>query len=272
MPLRFLLLVLVLLGIPDCALAQSLAVERDPRAVAVLQQSLARLGSMIPRDLVATGSVEITEGSAFERGTVRLLFRGTDQAAEFVDTPEGKRSLVFSRGKVQGGLGRTVTTEATAPPRNARPSSLESALSSQPLYFPLAILREALANSEFAIEEVKGTEGAANQHRVAIKNSFTSKPKLRELGDATTRMLFIDSVTGLPSRFSTDLLAARGNSPRIPIEVDFSDYRDVGGILFPFQIEIFVNGTPWKSLRIENVRLNTGLTDADFSTANGREQ
>lgn len=261
-----------LLSLPFSANCQ--APIREARATAIVQQCLLKMGGAVPGDLVATGTVEITEGSSVESGTIRILFRGTDQAAEFIQTPEGQRSIVFSRGKAGAQPGRPSVNASPAPANNEkdRPISMESGLSQQPLYFPLAILRDALANPEFAIEEVKDAETSGGQHHVRIKNSFVSKPKLKELGDATAKEVWIDPTSGLPSKFTADMMVARGNAPHIPIEVSFTDYRDVGGVLFPFHIEVSINGTPWRVIKVERVALNTGLTDSDFPTNDGRPQ
>jgi hypothetical protein len=53
-------------------------------------------------------------------------------------------------------------------------------------------------------------------------------------------------------------------APRIPIEVFFSDYRNVGGVLYPFSIRKSLNGTPWTTIAIAQVQVNTGLKASDF--------
>lgn len=70
---------------------------RDARALSILQRSFAAMGGRVPSDSTASGTVEIVEGSLRTKGTIRILTRGFDQTAEFIDTPEGVRSAVYSR-------------------------------------------------------------------------------------------------------------------------------------------------------------------------------
>jgi hypothetical protein len=48
--------------------------------------------------------------------------------------------------------------------------------------------------------------------------------------------------------------------------VDYSDYRDVSGFKFPYHV-ILDQGELVLDMKVESVRLNTGLTDADFKLA-----
>ncbi len=52
----------------------------------------------------------------------------------------------------------------------------------------------------------------------------------------------------------------------IPVEVQFSDYRDVNGVEVPFKIQRFFNGTLQLDITLSDVRFNTGLTNSDFVT------
>jgi hypothetical protein len=52
--------------------------------------------------------------------------------------------------------------------------------------------------------------------------------------------------------------------PSFPVEVSFSNYIRVNGVLYPFQINKSFNGTPWETITIQSVAFNTGLTAAQF--------
>jgi hypothetical protein len=45
--------------------------------------------------------------------------------------------------------------------------------------------------------------------------------------------------------------------------VDYSDYRDVNGIMFPYHV-VMDQGELVLDMKVQSVKLNTGLTDADF--------
>jgi hypothetical protein len=212
------------------------------------------MGGTVPADSVATGKVTIVEGSTTETGTIRILTRGLNQTVESIGTAQGSRAEVFSQGRAshkEGGV--------------EKPASLELAASSQSPCFPLIIIAAALDNPEWSFEYL-GLEEFDGQkvHHVRFWNSFASQPKLRQLAEFTTREIWIDARSFLPQRLAYERREAGGEADRIPTEISFADYRDVGGVLYPFRIERSLNGTPWTSINIQTVSLNTNLSEAAF--------
>jgi hypothetical protein len=49
-----------------------------------------------------------------------------------------------------------------------------------------------------------------------------------------------------------------------PLEVYYSDYRDVGGVAIPFQQKRVFSGTPVAELHLTSVQFNVGLSDSEF--------
>ena len=245
----------VLLGLLAClSLAAQQPPPRDPQAILVLQQSVAAMGGVVPSDSVATGNIEIVAGSKTESGTIRTLTRGLDQSAEQIQTQEGNRLLVYSRGgaaDIQGTSSKSL--------------SFELATSSQSPIFPICLVAAALNSPDSAFQYVglETLDGLA-VHHVRLWKTFLSTPQMRHLAEFTVKDLWFDASSGLPRKLAYDRRAASGAEPRIPLEVLFSDYRNVGGVLFPFRIEKSLNGTPWATITIQNVAFNTGLTEADF--------
>ncbi len=74
-------------------------VPRDSQAVALVQQVVAAMRGVVPSDSVATGTIELVAGSKAETGTIRILTRGLDQTAEHIETGEGRRRFLYSRGR-----------------------------------------------------------------------------------------------------------------------------------------------------------------------------
>jgi len=228
---------------------------RDPQALAVLQHSFTAMGGAVPADSVATGNVVLVEGSKTTSGTIRILTRGLDQSAEHMDTPGGRRSLIYSQGQANAVEGTTLSQ-----------FSLELAASSQSPNFPLLLLAGALNNPDAAFQYL-GIEavGTAQAHHLRFWNTFSSSPKLAHLAAFSAKNIWIDIGSGLPIKLTYDRRAGGGAEPRIPIEVHYSDYRNAGGVLYPFLIETKYNGTPWVTTTISSVNLNTGLSEAAFS-------
>ena len=93
---------------------------------------------------------------------------------------------------------------------------------------------------------------------------YASQPDQQFLAAFTVRDIWIDAKTNLPAKIAYSLRAGSGAVPSMAVEVTFSDYRAVSGVLYPFQISESLNGTPWLSITISSVSFNTGLTDSTF--------
>lgn len=228
--------------------------HRDRRALVVLQQSFAVMGGQLPGDSTATGTVDLVEGSTESAGSIQIRTRGLDQASEHLMLREGTRKAIYSH--VRG----------ASEDQNGRPKrSLEWAASSYAPLFPLTLVAVALTNPDFAVEYVGLEEvDAKAAHHIRVQNTFASTPKLKGLSEFTEKHVWIDAVSGLPIKLYCEERSAGGAVPRVPIEVSYADYRNVGGVLYPFQIKKSLNGSPWASITIQHVTLNSGLSEADF--------
>ncbi len=253
-PMRKLLLALLILpaSAPAVLMNAQEEVRHDPQAVLVAAQSIAAMGGSVPTTSVATGAIQLVEGSLEETGTVRILTRGLRDSREELRTPTGFRGRVYARG-VAADLSDSGTKQG----------SLELAATSQTPNFPLPLLAAALQDADVAFEYVGQEEmDGSLTHHIRFWNTY---PELKQLAEASVRDLWIDALTGLPRKVAYDQREASGSAPTVHIEAHYSDYRNVGGVLYPFLIERIYNGTPWATIRIENVVLNTGLSDAEFA-------
>jgi hypothetical protein len=234
-------------------------VIRDPQAATLLQGALRAMGGSVPLDSVATGTAQVVAGSDTQQGTVRILTRGTDQSSEQFQSSSTTGLVAYSRGSAA-----ETTNGAT------RPLSLERSATSQSLCFPLRFLAAGLANPDESFQYI-GPEpmGTQSTQHVLMRDTYASRSTLQSLADFTVYDVWIDSATGLPVRISTVRREGGGSSPRIALDVSYSNYRTIAGTAFPFTVQQSLNGTPWITITIENVQLNTGLTDADFAVAQG---
>lgn len=248
--LRVVPLAAALLAIPVSA--QSLP-KRDPQALAVLQQSFAAMGGGIPNDVVAVGSVSIAAGASTDAGTVRIRVRGFDQSVEELQMPQGTLKRTYSRGRAADHEGKRL--------------SFEAALSSQSVAFPSQIIAQALSDAETSFEYV-GLETSADgvqAHHVRFWRTFATSEKLRPLSPLSTKDLYIDAATSLPARLAYEQRDSHGPGAVVfHVDVVYSDYRTVGGLVFPFRGERFLNGTSWIVTDLKAISLNTGLSDLDF--------
>jgi hypothetical protein len=230
---------------------------RDPQAFALLQASAASLAKTPPSDSVATGTVTLVAGSTTEEGTLRALTKGTAQTVIQVQTSSSNWSVVYSNLFASPGDGTT-----------AKPLYLEQAASSRCVYFPYPVIADLLTNQDAAFAYV-GSEvlGDAPVQHIRGWNTFNSNAPFKFLADFTVIDIWLDAASGLPAQISFVRRTGGGSAPRIPITVAYSSYRNVGGVLYPYQIQESVNGTPWATVTIQSVVFNSGLSDADFPVA-----
>jgi len=228
--------------------------QRDQQALTILNQALAAMASSVPADSSATGTVTIVEGSSTQNGTIQILTRGTAQTAETITSSAGQRAIIYSKDDAKEvGAGQSVN------------APLELIVTDQSPDFPLPLLLSVLNNVDEAIRYI-GQEvlnGESAQH-IQVWNTFASKPRLRELAPFSTKDIWFDSASGLPLKIAYIRQAGQGAVASFRVEVFFSNYNNVGGVLYPFQINKSYNGTPWQTITIQSVSFNTGLTDAQF--------
>jgi len=226
----------------------------DPQAIALLQQSLAAVGGTVPSDSQATGSVVLEAGGRIDEGTIRVVTRGLDQSLEEITAPDVRWTVIFS------GLNATETKGDSS-----ESLPLELAVTSQSAIFPVVVIAAALSNPDAAFEYlgVESLQGVP-AHHLRLWSTFNSNPTLRHLAELTVKEIWIDSASGLPLKLAYERREALGAADRIRVEVFYSDYRDVGGVLYPFRVQKSLQGTPWASISIQSVAFNTGLTIVDL--------
>jgi hypothetical protein len=212
------------------------------------------MGGTAPSDSVATGKIELIEGSSFEVGNFKLLVRGLEQTLEEIQTAQRIRRFVYSHGRASEGNEAGVIE-----------SSFELALSSQNMDFPLPVVASVLANPDAALEYV-GLEklNEIEHHHIRFWLTYPSTLGLRHLEEFSVKHIWIAATTGLPSKLAYEQRAALGPEPPIARGVAYADYRNVGGVLCPYHLEKSLNGTPWATIIIDRVLFNQGLPDATF--------
>jgi hypothetical protein len=229
------------------------AVQRDPQAVALLQASVRAMGGTVPTDSIATGDIVTVAGSLTSTGTIRILTRGTDQSYDEIQTPS-VFALVYSRGRASSIIGGTLSE-----------LPIDLGVTTQSTDFPLPMFAGVLANSDTAFKYIglETLNGNSVQH-IQFWNTFASIPDLQSLASSSLRDVWVNTSSGLPVRVSFKRRSANAPSQSTSIDVSLSEYRNINGVLYPFSIQVALNGTPWATITIQNVTLNNGLDDTNF--------
>lgn len=225
---------------------------KDPLAASLLQQAVRAMGGSVPNDAVSLGTITITAGGATESGQFKCLQRGTNQAVEEVETREGRKQTRYSKG-----------VGAQSDGLETKTSSGELGVSSRPACSPLSLIAEALSDADISIQYVaRETLEGRDAHHIRFWRVYTN-PRLKHLSEYSTRDIWLDGTTGLPLKVSYWISEAVG-APRIAVEFAYSDYANSGGVLFPRTIHKKFNGTPYATILIHTVNVNSGVSEAAF--------
>lgn len=229
---------------------------RDAQAVAVLQITIKAMGGgNVPSDSTATGSITETVGPDLQEGTLQILTRGTDQSSEAISLPNLSQTTIYSNWMAG-------QTAGSAPQQQL---SGQLAMTSQTALYPLPILAGALINLDVSLQYVgqETVDGTLTNH-IRIWNTFASKAYMRPLASFSMHDVWTDAASGLPTRISFTQQSAAGSAFKTLVQLDFSNYQQTSGFVYPYLIKKSLNGTPWLTISIQSVSLNTGLQNSQF--------
>ena len=235
--------------------------QRDPQAVALVQKAVVAMGGVSPSDSTATGTVTIVAGSKTSTGTIRVLTRGTNQTSEQITADAETSSVTFSDGLAATDIGA-----------GAAQLPLEATYTRQSAIFPLPMLAGMLGNPDTAYQYLgSDSVGAEQAQHVRVWDTFASTPYLLTISEYTTFDFWFDASSGLPIKAVFHQQDAGGSAPKLLFELQYLNYESIGGLKYPSSILKSVNGTPWITITVQNVQLQTGLTDSNFPVGQAPE-
>jgi outer membrane lipoprotein-sorting protein len=236
------------------------APTRDPQAVQVLAQALNAAGGVTAltaiQDYTASGTVNYYWGDG-EQGTVVVKGRGTGQFRVDATLPEGVRSWAISNGS--GWVKETDGRTDVILTHNAE--DLGS------LTFPFTFLSSALQDPSMSLVYVGlETAGGIQVHHVRAQMIYAQNADPTGLlAKLSKREFFIDA-TSFRLVSSEDMAHTRDNATVGEVrKVQFSDYRQINGILVPFSIAESIQGQQSETIQINQINFNTGLQDSTFA-------
>ena len=240
-------------GAQQAAPTPAPSAERDPQALAILQQSLEAMGGIQPSDSVATGTVTPVAGGQTNQGTIRILTKGTAESLVQFTMPNSVETTIYANGEAS----QTVNSTQI-------PFPLEPTVTSQAAEFPLPLILALINNPDTSFQYV-GIETLSGESLYHIKtwDSFASLPAFQNLSSFSARDVWIDSNTSLPQRISYTRYPAQGDGGTMT-DVFFTNYLKSSGILYPSAISESLNGTPWATITVQSVAFDTGLSDSNF--------
>jgi hypothetical protein len=234
----------------------------DPQAVALATKALAALtGTVAIKDVTMTGTVTRTAGSDTASGTVTLKALGTTNSRLDLSTSSGTQSEV--RNALNGPSGFWVGTDAVE-----HVMAGHNCMTDAVWFFPALSIVSQITNPN-VIATYVGQEtrnGVSVQHlhfTAALPNVPTTASAF--VLSLTAEEIYLDSTSLLPIAMVFDTHPDNNAAINIPVEVDFSNYQSVSGVLAPLRIQQLLNNSLYLDISIESVTINSGLTESIFA-------
>jgi len=255
----------LLILFPTCIPAQTgataQAVSSDPQAVVLTKQAVLALAAGVPiTDVTLTGSAARIAGSDQQSGTVTLKARGTTQsrvdlafstpAREIHNDPSSADSYFYGSDQTWHSIAsHNCWTDAV-------------------WFFPALSALATVGNPgvQFTYIGQETRNGSAVQHiRVSRQVASKSAAATQLIGHLSTSDFYLDSASLLPVAVAFSVHPDNNASLDIPVEIQFSDYRNVNGMEIPYRIRKLIQNNPSLDIAVSAVTANSGLPDSDFA-------
>jgi hypothetical protein len=252
---------LVLLG-STLLLAQQ--PQSDSQAVAFAAQSIVALTNGIAiTDVTLSGSVTWTGGSNTKTGNATAYGKTNLDSRLDLTLPDGNRSEI--RNSITGApQGAWVDAN-----RNSTPSATQNCWTDAVWFFP-ALTSLSAVNSDPTLVLVyvaaETHNGSSVQHIQSYHYVSSRNPKVTAFTQQVSTVdYYLDSATLIPLSIVFNAHPDNDANTNIPVEVDYSNFQVVSGVIVPFHIVKTWGGTPLVDFTVTSLALNSGLPDSLFS-------
>jgi hypothetical protein len=232
----------------------------DPQAVKLASQSIAALtGGNAINDVTLNGSVTWSGGAAPETGTTTLLASGTGESRMNLTLPSGTRAEIrdASTGVAQG--------QWIAQDGSSGLFAQQNCATDAVWFFPALGSLAAGPNVVLSYIGPETRNGAAVQHiqsYIYQSNPSGITPSPQQL---STMDFYLDATTSLPVSIAFNAHPDNTASANLSVEVDFSNYQALSGVMVPTHIQRALQGNVLVDIVISGASFNTGLPISDFA-------
>jgi hypothetical protein len=243
-------------------LANPLFTQQTSKDVmAILRASIAaQSGKVSVQEVNLTGSAEYIAGSDDE--TAQFSFKGTDAGSTRFDLllSSGTLSEIRANGSSSAGSGGWFRGNG------ARTSFAgHNMLTDSAWCFPLFVVQRFASNGRENVSFV-GTENGLAHFQAYQQAPPGTQSEAAPLVQHLSQMdLFLDPMTFLPAKLSFDVHPDNNALIDIPVVVQFSDYKLLGGVSVPLHIQKYINGTLAIDINVRDGNINSGTQQSDFS-------
>jgi hypothetical protein len=251
---------------PVSLAAQSVATStgvpvRDANAVAAVQRAVVALG----------GAANSQVHNAVVQGTIHDLSTDPKGTGTFIwkDHWGGKRASC-RRESYQGGSTAVFASDDNGKPSrsddgNAKTLPAYVSYSCVAFHLPGVLLSAELVDANYGFRYV-GSAKVNGAPAIHVRSAWETNPFTAIL---TTQDWYFDPNSGLPLRVEYMVADTRNPNYRSTVSIDFGDFRNISGIVIPFQLNGHGVAGDTGIATITDVQLNPGVNASDFNLAAG---
>ncbi len=255
----FLLRSLLVLASSSCLFSQNQPPVSDPQALSLVSQSITALtGGTRIYDVTLNGTATCSNGSGSETANATLMAKGTGESRFDMTLSAGPRSEIRNDGS-SNTLG-----ELLVPDGSILPWGLQNCMVNAVWFFPHLSVLGVTGDSTLIFSYIgqESRNGIAVQHIQSYRYSRADATTTRQL---STMDIYLDAASFLPTAFIFNIHPENAVAQQsIPVEVDFSNYQSLNGVLVPFRIRRYVTGGLGFDFTVGTAQFNAGLPDSLF--------
>jgi hypothetical protein len=230
---------------------------RDAQAVAAVQNAINALGgaALISQEQswLIQGNKISASGAPAPSGSFTWEAAGSEYRFED-STPAGKDLFVTGHGN---------PTQISASKSQAISPYMAQAMFVPALVGP--VLLQEFQNQSYSIRY--GGTGSIGTASVLIVTTAAETTYPDNV--ITPQTWYFDSSTGLPIRVEFRSPAPRHPASYANERFDYSDLRVNGGAVFPFQINLSIEGQPLETFYVSTISVNANVPSSDFDAPSG---
>jgi len=234
-------------------------VQSSTQAVTLVSQSLqTAVGATALTDATLQGMVNYTAGSDEESGSFTLELKGNQESKLALNLSGGNRAEIR-----QAQAGAWIDTTGVEHPM-AIHNCWVDASALFPTFSVWGVLNDPQVTATYVGQTLRN--GVTVDHLQITRTMSGEAPAMAaEIQGLSAIDLYLDVATHLPVELDFNTHPDDDLKQQIPVEILFSGYQKLGGIIVPTHIQKLIQGTLTFDLYVSNVAINSGLQDSGFS-------
>jgi len=246
---------LVAIALLVCSASAQNQPPSDPQAVTFAAQSIAALtGGAAISDVTLTGNATWFAGSTSDSGPVTLMATAAGQSRIDIQLSGGVRSEIRdASGGVAAG-GQWIDLAGIA-----HDFAFQNCLTDATWFFPALTSLASRSNVVLSYPGQENRQGISVQHLHSYIYSGSSANQ-----QLSAMEFYLDSTSLLPVAITFNAHPDDDQSTNIPVEIDFSGYQTMNGVVVSTHIQKLLNGQMILDSTISGASTNNGLASSIF--------